>query len=74
MQQLNLELQSLPGVSSGKIQIEKQSDENLFDALITNKRLNKTVKKLYQDGHHARAVEEAYKFLDNIVKKIIWCE
>ena len=64
----------MPGVSSGKIQIEKQSDENLFDALITNKRLNKTVKKLYQDGHHARAVEEAYKFRDNIVKKIIWCE
>ena len=70
MQQLNLELQSLPGVSTGKIQIGKQSEDNLFDELITNKRLNKTVKKLYKDGHHARAVEEAYKLLDNVVKKL----
>ena len=70
MQQLNLELQSLPGVSTGKIQIGKQSEDNLFDELITNKRLNKTEKKLYKDGHHARAVEEAYKLLDNVVKKL----
>ena len=70
MQQLNLELQSLPGVSTGKIQIGKQSEDNLFDELITNKRLNKTVKKFYKDGHHARAVEEAYKLLDNVVKKL----
>ena len=62
-------MHSLPGASGGKNQTEKQSEGNLFDVLITNKRLNKTVKKLYEDGHHARAVEEAYKFLDNIVKK-----
>ena len=60
----------MPGVSIGKIQLDKQNADNLFDELITNKRLNKTVKKLYKDGHHARAVEEAYKFVDNIVKKI----
>ena len=48
MQQLNLELQSLPGVSTGKIQIGKQSEDNLFDELITNKRLNKTVKTTLQ--------------------------
>ena len=40
-----------------------------FDQLITDKVLRKTVEKLYRDGHHARAVEEAYKFVDNLVKK-----
>lgn len=40
-----------------------------YDNLITNKTLKKKTEKLYKDGHHARAVEEAYKLLDNLVKK-----
>lgn len=40
-----------------------------YDDLITNKALKKKTEKLYKDGHHARAVEEAYKLLDNLVKK-----
>ena len=41
----------------------------LFDSLITNTQLRKKTEKLFKDGHHARAVEEAYKLLDNVVKK-----
>ena len=40
-----------------------------FDELITNKSLRKKTRKLFMDGHHARAVEEAYKLIDNFVKK-----
>ena len=43
----------------------------LFDDLITEPSLHKKTEKLFKDGHHARAVEEAYKLLDNIVKKRI---
>lgn len=42
---------------------------DLFDQLVTDKAFHKTVEKLYRDGHHARAVEEAYKFVDNLVKQ-----
>lgn len=42
---------------------------NLYDEVITNNSLRKKTEKLFKDGHHARAVEEAYKLLDNIVKK-----
>ena len=41
---------------------------DFFDELVTNKTLRKKTEKLFKDGHHARAVEEAYKLLDNIVK------
>lgn len=40
-----------------------------FDELVTNKSLRKKTRKLFMDGHHARAVEEAYKLIDNFVKK-----
>lgn len=40
----------------------------LYDELITNSRLRKKTEKLFKDGHHARAVEEAFKLLDNVVK------
>lgn len=44
-------------------------NQSSFDELITNKSLRKKTKKLFLDGHHARAVEEAYKLIDNLVKK-----
>lgn len=40
----------------------------LFDALVTDPDLNTTCRTLYRDGHHARSVEEAFKFLANAVK------
>lgn len=46
-----------------------QTAHDFFDSLITDKQLRKTTERLYRDGHHARAVEEAYKFIDNLVKK-----
>lgn len=42
---------------------------NIYDELITNKSLRRKTEKLFKDGHHARAVEEAYKLLDNFIKK-----
>ena len=41
----------------------------LYDEMITNGQLRKKTEKLFKDGHHARAVEEAFKLLDNYVKK-----
>ena len=43
--------------------VEKQLPVDAFDQLVTDKALRKTVEKLYRDGHHARAVEEAYNFV-----------
>lgn len=40
-----------------------------YDLMITNRALRKRTERLFKDGHHARAVEEAYKLLDNLVKK-----
>jgi len=42
--------------------------ERLFDALVTQSSLRRTCRKLYLDGHHKSAVEEAYKLLNNTVK------
>ena len=48
---------------------KKVVQKPLYDEVITNKALIKKTEKLFKDGHNARAVEEAYKVLDNIVKK-----
>lgn len=41
----------------------------IYDTVITNSSLRTKTEKLFKDGHYARAVEEAYKLLDNTVKK-----
>ena len=51
-----------PEISNSESAIE------VFDRIVTNKVLRKKTEKLFKDGHHARAVEEAYKLLDNVVK------
>lgn len=68
---LQLELDNCAGIlPRSKIQMQvPEVTADTFDQLITDKALRKTVEKLYRDGHHARAVEEAYKFIDNLVKK-----
>jgi len=43
---------------------------DVFDELVTDKQLKRIVEKLFRDGHHARAVEEAFKFIDNLVKRL----
>jgi uncharacterized protein (TIGR02391 family) len=45
------------------------SDSSLYDELISDATLRKKTQKLFNDGHHARAVEEAYKLIDNAIKK-----
>jgi len=40
----------------------------LFDRVITEPDLNAATRPLYRDGHYARSVEEAFKFLNNAVK------
>lgn len=66
---LQNELDNCPGVLPRKDGQKKLIVVDAFDQLITDKFLRKTVGKLYRDGHHARAVEEAYKFIDNLVKQ-----
>ena len=65
---LQKDIDACSGVLTRKDE-EKQLSVDIFDQLVTDKALRKTVEKLYRDGHHARAVEEAYKFIDNLVKK-----
>ena len=63
---LNDELKNMPGT----VQNHDAKIPDLFDELIIDKQLKNKVEKLYRDGHHARAVEEAYKYIDNLVKKM----
>ncbi|MCI0439854.1 MAG: TIGR02391 family protein [Chloroflexi bacterium] len=43
--------------------------EQLYDSLVSNKQLRDATRKLFVDCHYARAVEEAYKCLNNAVKQ-----
>ena len=56
------------GVTRAKI-AELQPGSLTYDELILEPQLRKKTEKLFKDGHHARAVEEAFKLLDNLVKK-----
>lgn len=64
---LNEELTSLGTINSDTS--HKSRETTAFDTMITNRLLRAKTEKLFLDGHHARAVEEAYKPLDNLVKK-----
>lgn len=41
-----------------------------LEQVVTDTKLYNLIKKLFQDGHHAYAIEEAFKFLNNLVKNI----
>jgi len=66
---LNHEISSLPGVAFDKKAEIKHKNMDLIEEKITDFGLRKIVTKLFMDGHHARAVEEAFKYIDNLVKK-----
>lgn len=51
------------------VQITNKSP-NLFDEIVKDEKLRNVSRKLFMDGHHARAVEEAYKHVDNLVKSL----
>ena len=42
---------------------------SLFDTLITDEGLRKTCRKLFLDGHSMLAVEQAFKYVNNMVKR-----
>lgn len=65
---LQEEIDACSGVLTRKDE-KKQSPVDVFDQLVTDNALRKIVEKLFREGHHARAVEEAYKFIDNLVKR-----
>ena len=70
LQKMNLlqnELNSLDGVE--RLKSSSESSIDVFSHVVTDPVLRKKTEKLFRDGHHARAVEEAYKYLDNLVKK-----
>jgi TIGR02391 family protein len=68
VKELRKELDTMPGVMLNNDTV--LSDVDLFNNFVNDKQLKKAVEKLFRDGHHARAVEEAYKFIDNLVKKM----
>ena len=41
----------------------------VFDALVTEPELREVSRQLFVDGHYAQAVEEAFKYLNNLVKR-----
>ena len=70
LQEMNLlqkELNSLDGVERQNRSSESSID--IYTHVVKDPVLRKKTEKLFRDGHHARAVEEAYKYLDNLVKK-----
>jgi len=56
-----------------RIEKKVKQEINLSD-ILKDKELLKLVEKLYNDGHHSRAVEEAFKLLNNIVKSTVKIE
>ena len=67
VQQLQNELADLPGVALSE---EENANATLtLDHIVTDHDLHQVVAKLFNNGHHARAVEEAFKFLNNLVKR-----
>lgn len=65
MSSLQRELNTLIGAQRD----ESIEYNDIFLRIVTDSGLRKKTEKLFRDGHHARAVEEAYKYLDNMVKK-----
>ena len=71
IKELNDELKTLPGIVQVEPQgsVERYDTPDLFYQLVTDIELRAVVEKLFRDGHHARAVEESYKFIDNLVNR-----
>ena len=59
-----------PLPSSGRFDIVERTPLNRFDELITIEALRSVARGLFSDGYFARAVEEAFKCLNNAVKTV----
>lgn len=60
-------LARLPGVQGGGARLPRSTCT--LQALVEDPDLQRVVLKLFMDGHYTRAVEEAFKFLNNLVKR-----
>jgi len=65
--QLDHVIQSLPGILAPS---SKQQSPLLLDWAVRDDELYRVVSKLFSDGHYARAVEEGFKFLNNLIKDL----
>ncbi len=65
LRSLSAHLSQLPGISRPS---ETEGDTRL-ERMVSDQELLSFVAPLYADGHYAQAVEEACKFLDNLVKR-----
>lgn len=68
--EIHNDLQTKKGLEVAKtspFKINEQYDKYL--SVVTDEELIKKTYKLFKDGHHARAIEEAFKYLDNLVYK-----
>lgn len=54
---------SSPALSFARIELSR-----LYDLMIDDPDLNDCSHQLFEDGHYAQAVEEAFKFVNNLVK------
>ena len=59
------------GYEVRRIASEREAPEypDLFELLVTDSQLRQTSGPLFQDSYYARAVEEAFKYLNNAVKQ-----
>jgi uncharacterized protein (TIGR02391 family) len=64
VQRAHTAIQKLPGMLNGPI-----SAELGFDDCVHDLGLRKVARKLFNDGHYAKAVEEGYKYFNNLVKR-----
>jgi uncharacterized protein (TIGR02391 family) len=67
IQKLVQELESTPGLA--REPSHRTSTLRSLRSSVRDPDLHKIVSKLYSDGHHARAVEAAFKYLNNLVKE-----
>ena len=58
-------IDNMPGVKNR----DRSERIDVFDIVVTDTELREFTRKLFSDGHHARSVEEAFKFLNNLVKE-----
>ena len=46
-----------------------EDSNGLLDAIVTEPELREEVRQLFRDGHYPQAVEEGFKYLNNLVKR-----
>lgn len=64
IKRINETVKQMPGIENP----QQKKEKVLLEDVIHDNELKSVIKKLFGDGHHARAVEEGFKFLNNLVK------